>query len=57
MTKRRTLRERADKFAEWNCEYLQYDAVGYRRIHESEDFAASSGAWFAGYRAALRRRK
>ena len=52
--KRRTLQQRADSFADWDCEYLEYDAEGWRRVHQTEDWAASSGDWLAGYRAARR---
>ena len=47
--KRKTLRERADAFAKWNCQWIIED--------KSHHFSNSSGSWLAGYRAGKREGK
>lgn len=48
--KRKTLLERADEYAKWNCQYVLKE-------HYDRDFATSSGSWLAGYRAGKREGK
>jgi hypothetical protein len=48
--KQKTLQERADAYAEWDCEFIKEDAS----LDRTHSLAASSGSWLFGYRAAVR---